>query len=457
MKPTTARRFGSLGRSFVAPAAAAAVIGSALIASDTSDTSETVWSPAAACLLPDVLPVAGTLLSYGGNRQLAAGGTVTHAGSFLLTTADANATLVIGNSNGPGIGATGTGLVLCFSRTNPGMYIESNSTKIPSTSFYGLTNGNWAATVDARYGRGSTGPTADICANGGARIRNFANSADAPLTAGAITASGAISSGGTVLATLAAHVQHPIGTVSIALRDDLGYGLGMNADKRIVWSSSTGTQNLFSGTIDTSISRISAGVLGVGTGAAGSVNGQLRAAGFVATGTNAAGSFEVGSGGSFYAFAGGTTRWQITETGVTGVMRLASNSATTGVCLNVGTADVVTVRNLANTGVGGLTCGTLTANSINQADPFGRLSLAGGNVKLKAQTAGLLELLNLLETAPADLSCGNIQSTPTQSALNPTTINIPSGRRQGWYNSALAEFRDWVNIGGTLLKSAAYT
>lgn len=35
-------------------------------------------------LLPDILPVAGTLLSYGGSRQLAAGGTVTHNGALSL-------------------------------------------------------------------------------------------------------------------------------------------------------------------------------------------------------------------------------------------------------------------------------------------------------------------------------------------------------------------------------------
>lgn len=35
-------------------------------------------------LLPDTLPAVGTLLSYGGNRQLAAGGTVTHSGALSL-------------------------------------------------------------------------------------------------------------------------------------------------------------------------------------------------------------------------------------------------------------------------------------------------------------------------------------------------------------------------------------
>lgn len=84
MKSTTARKFGSGGNSFTAPSAVAPTIGSALLASGTSEDADTAWSPSAACLLPDILPVAGTLLSYGGNRQLAAGGTISHSGSLYL-------------------------------------------------------------------------------------------------------------------------------------------------------------------------------------------------------------------------------------------------------------------------------------------------------------------------------------------------------------------------------------
>ena len=54
--------------------------GKALIASSNS----IAWSPAAAALLPDTLPAVGTLLSYGGSRQLAAGGTVSHSGALTL-------------------------------------------------------------------------------------------------------------------------------------------------------------------------------------------------------------------------------------------------------------------------------------------------------------------------------------------------------------------------------------
>jgi hypothetical protein len=55
------------------------------------------------------------------------------------------------------------------------------------------------------------------------------------------------------------------------------------------------------------------------------------------------------------------------------------------------------------------------------------------------------------------MASGFIQETPRQSTLNPTVSDIPTGKSQRWYNSVTGEFRDWVNIGGTLLKSAAYT
>lgn len=55
------------------------------------------------------------------------------------------------------------------------------------------------------------------------------------------------------------------------------------------------------------------------------------------------------------------------------------------------------------------------------------------------------------------LRAPTVVETYKTSTLNPTTTDIPAGTRRAWYNSALGEFRDWANIGGTLYKSAAYT
>jgi hypothetical protein len=89
--------------------------------------------------------------------------------------------------------------------------------------------------------------------------------------------------------------------------------------------------------------------------------------------------------------------------------------------------------------------------------------LGSYNVRMQAATAGALAIYSTDGTTPASLTCGaitasgSVQETPTQSASNPTTSDIPTGKRMGWYNTTLGEFRDWVNIGGTLLKSAVYT
>jgi hypothetical protein len=51
-----------------------------------------------------------------------------------------------------------------------------------SFAFTGATSAG--STIDSKFVRGATGPTLDACAEGGFRSRNFANTADAPITAG---------------------------------------------------------------------------------------------------------------------------------------------------------------------------------------------------------------------------------------------------------------------------------
>jgi hypothetical protein len=106
------------------------------------------------------------------------------------------------------------------------------------------------------------------------------------------------------------------------------------------------------------------------------------------------------------------------------------------------------------------TSGTYTPAGYG-AFAFGNTSNVVG-VYLTPTAAGTLAVRTAAH-GDANLTCGAItasgaiQETPTQSSLNPTTTDIPSGKRMGWYNTTLGEFRDWVNIGGTLLKSAVYT
>jgi len=349
MKTTTAQKFGSLGKSFKSPSAAAAVLGAALLASGTTDDAETAWSPAAACLLPDVLPVAGTLLSYGGSRQLAAGGTVTHSGSL-----DVGSASDVSDSGG---------VVTVRRWRNPFIHIDANTAqggmwgltfRIAGNERAGLKIDNNSGEVRLNVGSGGFYPT--IYSNGVQRM--VINTAGDTTFAGAITASGNITIGSAVSGQV---YGLQIGNGVAAGSDFCYLRLPTN------W-----------GNIDFKSWGRRLGLYGTGLS-------QVVSPAFTIDST---GSFSAASGSAFSA-EGDT----FISRASAGVWRFGTTSTGTDA---------------------GIQCGAITAS-------------------------------------------GAIQETPTQSALDPTTTNIPSGKRQGWYNSTLAEFRDWVNIGGTLLKSAAYT
>lgn len=160
-------------------------------------------------LLPDPLPSVGTLLSYGGSRQLAAGGTVTHSGALNIGT------------NAFTCGAiTASGIVRAGSQTGDYTAVEyyGSTYKTSVLTGYGLTH--YADVHSFRGASGAAGAVRfvgmdvylgainttgsdiglirssatvlDLRSDGGTRFRNFANSADAPITCGAITASGVV-------------------------------------------------------------------------------------------------------------------------------------------------------------------------------------------------------------------------------------------------------------------------
>ena len=205
MKSTTARRFGSSGKSFTAPAAVAPTIGAALLASGTSDTADTAWSPSAACLLPDILPVAGTLLSYGGSRQLAAGSTVTHAvatasakGMILKSTDDSTTQPLLEFQNS-------TGSMLHKITTATATFANLSVANVPTapgwncgaTGYFQWGNrGVVRANADGQFKFLNFAETAgvilDVTTDSTLKLRNRADSADAALTCGAIIASGVV-------------------------------------------------------------------------------------------------------------------------------------------------------------------------------------------------------------------------------------------------------------------------
>lgn len=439
MNPTTAQRFGSLGKSFVSPAVSAAVLGAALLASGTSDDAETAWSPAAACLLPDVLPVAGTLLSYGGNRQLAAGGTVTHSGALQLPgPGTGDGVILLGGANGPGLGGSAGGfwVTINASRTNPAMLVGLDRVNIPAASYLGFTSGNWSAAADVKFSRNATGPALLACADGGLQVRNLANSADALIACGGVKLNGS-------------------STVNIERRADVDmlmfqglntvYGVGIGSSgfrpglviprlSKIYFSNDTQAA-----TDEIELVRASTSLFDVRCDNGMRVRNKLNSADApIACGAITA------SGNVTSAQSNATVAATVTTTLDSGGTRpglTISYPGFTGFCgwysvgMQIGTFTQAPVRVVTN-----------NVTRVTFADTSGAVTFTG-------PVSGI----TTLATTAAITSGGAIQDTPTQSSLNPTTTNIPSGKRQGWYNSTLAEFRDWVNIGGTLLKSASYT
>jgi hypothetical protein len=73
------------------------------------------------------------------------------------------------------------------------MHLGNGSGGSGFSGFYWASGGNYNSTQDAAFIRSGTAQL-DVRANNGLRIRNIANNADAPLTAGSITASGPMDS-----------------------------------------------------------------------------------------------------------------------------------------------------------------------------------------------------------------------------------------------------------------------
>lgn len=491
MKPTTIQRFGSLGKSFTAPSAAAAVVGAALLASGTTDTADTAWSPAAACLLPDVLPIAGTLLYYGGSRQLAAGGAVTHSGDLSLGNNYLTAArLKLGSTSDNGMmkqgSATEAGNVagIVVRDAADAGYMSLHAARLTASSgIIGCWDGSswngWtifqnqlAATnvgriswCDASSSLGGTEnlkivPSSagclDVRGNSGLRVRNFANSADAALTCGAITASGAIQStstdapwymgrfrgsngggigldGGGNPTILTANSLQTIGITGSAAKVFSPFVFG--------WIDATNVgQQLIDQTLNVALGFGGSGIVEINNGTTGtlrdlSCRAITASGGITVTGGGVSGT-DGWKGGSYGSGYGAIWPASVTP-GATNYSLLFNAN---GMSINCAGGTIV----FETAAVGRWQVrydGTFGAAADNTYDIGEAAARRPKNIYAAGQiTAG-----------------GAIQETPTQSSIDPTTTDIPTGKRKGWYNSTLGEFRDWVNIGGTLFKSAAYT
>lgn len=109
--------------------------------------------------------------------------------------------------------------------------------------------------------------------------------------------------------------------------------------------------------------------------------------------------------------------------------RLVKSSGTGG--LTVQSTEITVDASDNVSGVGTVGCGAITASgavgitgittinaALNLMDPFSRLNLCNGNVKVKYQTTNLFELLNNAENAYANLACGAITASGVIAAAS---------------------------------------
>jgi hypothetical protein len=319
-----------------------------------------------------------------------------------------------------------------------------------------------------------------------------ARSTKAALTCGAITASGTptftsevILNGGIVINSSSYQYKHlGTGMAAFLLNSAGNYGKIQNdgAGKFSLAYHASGGVTLGTPVL-TWVDTGRVGINNSSPSAALDVTGAITASGVIysATQINVGGSSSSGiehwtSGNrtgirNFATYAGGEL------VGIGNNWRIGFSSSDAVTCdssISRQSAGVLQIGTTAANALGSLACSAITASGAvtavandfyvsdlgtyyfsNASRNRGILITSGGGGRIGFKAGGT-EWLQISD-AGAITASGAIQETPTQSALDPTTTNIPSGKRQGWYNSTLAEFRDWVNIGGTLLKSAAYT
>lgn len=546
----------------------ASVIGAVMQAADLDGNIE--WSPLASALLPDVRPVAGTLMYYDGNRTFGYGGAVSHAGSMTLggnltcgaiTAGGTVATNTVGNSSGAlSVMAHGINRFAFGAAGGNNLQFRSDG----SISFATATTIGGAS--DAAIGRASAGKLS-LQGDAGLQVRNFANSADAPITCGAITSGAAGTSNGQLVVGAATSVNakiqivgnanlvasgncNALGTTWAIVTDTTGSGgpaaLRFGSTGTIAFGDTAA--NL--GTMDVVLGRSSANTLGVYTTEAKSTLANVSAAAIAASGhltvsggssaamleTLDTGAYSAASGQGAVRITARSPHAQVIELdprgtdgsglmhgvarmmcGTTLKIRNLTNTTDQAIATAAVTAtDDVTISGTSKGIV--FTDGTLAATlrhethqgqarfASNNYARFGVLSVGynangqsafiggiGGwannlvvgpgygmqwssltsgepwtlqaavDLSIHRKSSGAAEINSGTRGSYRDLflrdltASGNLAWTPTQSSLDPTTTDIPSGRRVSWYNSTLGEFRDWVNIGGTLLKSAAYT
>ena len=263
------------------------------------------------------------------------------------------------------------------------------------------------------------------------------DSADGPITCGAITASGLI-------------------TASVGLESNT-YVISNTG--RFFSRNNSSQGYILGASDDCNMNRIGAGIIGFGTGATGSTAAEIRCGAVTASGLVTVDSLCSSSlvHPSRYVYLNLSAMYPGSNN-----MGLGTSGNPWGASYFGAITASGNISGVAGSFITlGVTSGTSTFNQVQIA--AGNSYFWNGRSQIASPSDGVVAFKNNAGSADAALTCGAItasgaiQETPTQSASDPTITDIPTGKRMGWYNSTSGEFRDWVNIGGTLKKSAAYT
>ena len=206
---------------------------------------------------------------------------------------------------------------------------------------------------------------------------------------------------------------------------EMGVRLKNNDTFNYEWSSTS----VYSGASDTNLSRISAGVIGVGTGTHGSVAGSLQLTSITASGGVAAAGFTLGAGQDLTW----TTQGLIDMTG-DGVFRFRNNAATQDFTITAGASNLATFN------------GGITASADIRLGNTGTLFWGTTGSQIYGGTNGNLQLTNQAGSDFGRLQFGG--TTSSFPALKRSTTSL---------QAKLADDSAFTAIQGKLTTDTAYT
>lgn len=184
------------------------------------------------------------------------------------------------------------------------------------------------------------------------------------------------------------------------------WSMGYNSPQVITGSSNAiinWTSGAFTATPDTSLSRIGAGIVGVGTGAAGSVAGTLQAATLQALGAGTASNPMLLGSGTWFTGGSATTTKPYLLIEPSGTTSTGWSTSGTGLGVNAASGFAGNLLDLQVAGVSKLKVdqtGTITM-------PSGAQVLAGSNIRTPSTALLLFDTRTVL-SAPSD---GNLRLT----------------------------------------------